>query len=121
MDVTSTAQPPVIREGRHRTTVLDQLRACAVLSVMSYHVVQMSPVPLPQLTKITWYGQYGVDLFFVLSGWLIGGLYWRERKELGSVDIIRFWQRRWLRTLPPYFAALTLSWLAVYWAREEPV
>src|SRR4051794_9525204 len=104
---------------RHRAIVLDQLRACAILSVISYHLFQMSPIPLPQLTRVTWYGQYGVDLFFVLSGWLIGGLYWRELNKLGSVDLMRFWSRRWLRTLPPYFSALTLSWLAVRWARGE--
>ncbi len=66
------------------------------------------------------YGQHGVDLFFVLSGWLIGGLYWREMKAFSGVGVLRFWVRRWMRTLPPYFAALLLSWLAVSAARAEP-
>jgi peptidoglycan/LPS O-acetylase OafA/YrhL len=119
MNVRLISGATALRGGLPRTAVLDQLRACAVLSVMSFHVVQMSPVPLPLLNRVTSYGQYGVDLFFVLSGWLIGGLYWRELKELASVDIVRFWKRRWLRTLPPYFVALILSWLAVHWARQE--
>jgi peptidoglycan/LPS O-acetylase OafA/YrhL len=107
-------------KGRtQRIAVLDQLRACAVLLVVINHAVQMSPVPLPGLNRITFYGQYGVDLFFVLSGWLIGGLYWKEMNILGRVHKLRFWSRRWMRTLPPYFAALLLSWLAVWWARSE--
>jgi peptidoglycan/LPS O-acetylase OafA/YrhL len=65
-------------------------------------------------------GKYGVDLFFVLSGWLIGNLYWREHARFGEVQLLRFWSRRWLRTIPPYLAALALSWLAVKLERREP-
>lgn len=53
-------------------------------------------------------GYVGVDLFFVLSGWLIGGQLWRERAASGDLDVFRFWKRRWWRTLPAYFAALAL-------------
>jgi peptidoglycan/LPS O-acetylase OafA/YrhL len=104
----------------HRVGILDQLRAYAIIFVIIYHVVQMSPVQLPWIAHITHYGQHGVDLFFVLSGWLIGGLYWREMKAFNGVGLLRFWVRRWMRTLPPYFAALILSWLAVFWTRAEP-
>jgi peptidoglycan/LPS O-acetylase OafA/YrhL len=102
-----------------RSTILDQLRSCAILLVITFHVVQMSPTPLSDLAGITQYGAYGVDLFFILSGWLIGGIYWREMKAFGQVDTRRFWLRRWMRTLPSYFVALVLSWLAVYWMRSE--
>ncbi|CAA2142949.1 O-acetyltransferase OatA [Hyphomicrobium sp. ghe19] len=108
------------RSHPSRMAALDMLRACALLSVVIYHSVQMSPVPLPTLSLVTTYGQYGVDLFFVLSGWLIGGLYWREMQLDGQVNIARFWGRRWLRTLPPYFVALALSWGAVRFSRGEP-
>ena len=112
---------PCVSDGNvghsHRSAALDRLRASAILLVVVYHIVLMSPVPLPSLARITWYGQFGVDLFFVLSGWLIGGLYWREMKVYGSVHLLRFWVRRWMRTLPPYFTALVGSWLAVWWAR----
>ena len=105
--------------GLRRSTVLDQLRSCAILLVITFHIVQMSPIPLSGLAGVTQYGAYGVDLFFILSGWLIGGIYWREMKAFGQVDTRRFWLRRWMRTLPSYFAALVLSWLAVYWMRGE--
>jgi peptidoglycan/LPS O-acetylase OafA/YrhL len=55
-----------------------------------------------------------------LSGWLIGGLYWRERLEFGNVLIGQFWLRRWVRTIPPYLVALLFFYLAVYVARHEP-
>ena len=77
--------------------------------VVVYHTVQMSPVPLASSARVTSYGQYGADLFFVLSGWLIGGLYWREMNTFGGVDTLRFRLRRWMRTLPPYFGALVVS------------
>ena len=82
--------------------------------------VQMSPVALPMISLATTYGQYGVNLFFVLSGWLIGGLYWREMQVDGQVNIPPFWCRRWLRTLPPYFVALAISWAAVHLSRGQP-
>lgn len=49
----------------------------------------------------------GVDLFFVLSGFLIGRIYFRSQKEK-DFSIWRFWRSRWWRTLPPYYAALLL-------------
>jgi peptidoglycan/LPS O-acetylase OafA/YrhL len=102
-----------------RDAWLDTLRATAISAVVVYHVVAMSPEPLA-IAEWTRFGALGVDLFFVLSGWLIGKLYWRERVEHGRVQLLRFWQRRWWRTLPAYYAALALSWLAVFVSRREP-
>jgi peptidoglycan/LPS O-acetylase OafA/YrhL len=65
------------------------------------------------------FGQYGVDLFFALSGWLIGSLYWNERSRFGRIELGRFWLRRWMRTIPPYLVALLLAWLAVFAQRTE--
>lgn len=80
----------------------------------------MSPIHVPTLIMgAAYYGSYGVDLFFVISGWLIGGLYWRETLKFGDVQLCRFWLRRWLRTIPPYLVALALAWLAVQWQRDE--
>ncbi len=48
-------------------------------------------------------GRVGVDLFFVLSGYLIGGQIWRELSKTGTVDMPRFLLRRGLRIWPLYF------------------
>jgi peptidoglycan/LPS O-acetylase OafA/YrhL len=111
----AAAGPNGYRDGN-----LDLLRACAVLSVVGYHVLQWSPVDPPWLDALGAYGAYGVDLFFVLSGYLIGGLYWREEYVTGRVAVRRFLSRRWFRTIPPYMAALILAWLAVRIVRGEP-
>jgi len=98
---------------------LDLLRALAILGVVVFHVIELSPVSLPGLMRFVKFGEYGVDLFFVLSGWLIGSLYWREYARFGNVELIRFWLRRWLRTIPPYWTALLLVWLAAFNERHE--
>lgn len=58
----------------------------------------------------------GVDLFFVLSGFLIGRIYFRAQQDAherpGSFTLWGFWSARWFRTLPPYLAALALFALA---------
>ena len=77
---------------RARNRNLDLLRAIAITMVVVYHTAHTTP----SLRPVTNYGEYGVDLFFVLSGWLVGGLYWRERFSFGNVRIVGFWIRRWL-------------------------
>jgi peptidoglycan/LPS O-acetylase OafA/YrhL len=51
-----------------------------------------------------------VDLFFVLSGWLLGHQLLRELKRTGTIEVRRFWTRRWMRTLPAYFVVLGLTY-----------
>ncbi len=103
---------------KNRIQNLDLMRAGAILLVVIYHSVQMdfTGYSINTYTKV---GQYGVDLFFVLSGYLIGGLYWNELKKTGNVKKKRFILRRVLRTVPPYLIALMFSYLAVLMARGE--
>lgn len=85
------------RRARHRMadpggyiTGLDGLRALAVGSVIVYHFVPGAMVG----------GFLGVDVFFVLSGFLITTLLLRETRKSGRVDLKRFWTRRARRLLP---------------------
>lgn len=87
--------------------------------VLCYHVHGMWLGPIDWLLPFTQLGAYGVDLFFVLSGYLIGGIYCRQRQRDGRVALFRFWGRRWMRTMPPYFAGLVLAWAAVFVHRRE--
>lgn len=75
------------------------LRALAVLSVLVYHIW---PQVLPG-------GYVGVDVFFVISGYLISGLLLREVEASGRIDVARFYGRRIRRLLP----AATVLLLAV--------
>lgn len=67
----------------------------------------------------------GVDLFFVLSGFLIGRIYLRSQVDAhdapGTFTLWGFWSARWFRTLPPYFAALGLFALAEPHFRNNPI
>ncbi len=98
---------------------IDLLRASAIAMVLIYHWVQRWPAREESVRAFTELGQYGVDLFFVISGWLIGGLYWRELKNQQTVQVRRFLLRRWLRTVPPYLAALPIAWAGVAITRGE--
>lgn len=87
---------------------LDVFRAIAILLVMLGHSFEHSTLPTG-LSSFGSLGVMGVELFFVLSGFLIGSIIMRliDSGRLHSIaDIAQFWKRRWLRTLPMYFVAL---------------
>ncbi|HET9851980.1 MAG TPA: acyltransferase family protein [Candidatus Limnocylindrales bacterium] len=76
--------------GAGRTPTLDGLRGIAVLAVVIEHAW---PNVLPG-------GFAGVDVFFVLSGYLITGLLLRELTRTGTVDLVSFYARRIRRIIP---------------------
>ncbi|MDX6665526.1 MAG: hypothetical protein QOG68_1732 [Solirubrobacteraceae bacterium] len=74
----------------HHAPALDGLRAIAVAAVLGFHA------------GLTWLpgGFLGVDVFFVLSGYLITSLLLAEQAATHGVDLLRFWARRARRLLP---------------------
>lgn len=92
---------------------LDLLRSIAIgLVVMSHATLLVFPISKhPIFTGIRILGAIGVDLFFVLSGFLIGGILLRkiELQNTSEKDLLNFWKRRWFRTLPNYFLVLLLN------------
>ena len=110
----------IIRSGWHelahrpasQVPALDALRAFAVFLVIGAHYAagQWPPAGGPDLrlahNPIFYYGWTGVDLFFILSGYLIGKQLWRELDRTGTVRVPRFWLRRGFRIWPLYFAML---------------
>jgi len=86
---------------------LDGLRAIAILMVVWHHTHGgISQWPISRR------GFIGVDLFFVISGFLIVTLILRERRKTGGTSLSRFYLRRFLRIFPPYYTALLLVTLA---------
>jgi len=86
---------------------LDGVRAIAIILVMTFH------------SGITRFGWIGVQLFFVLSGFLITGILWKEKSKTGTLPFKfkKFWVRRSLRIFPLYYAYLAvigIVYLAVH-------
>ncbi|WP_460776080.1 acyltransferase family protein [Microbacterium sp. GXF7504] len=91
---------------RPRFAGLDGLRAIAVALVVLYHLFPESVLRA---------GYVGVDVFFVISGFLITSLLIRERAEHGRIRLGRFWSRRARRLLPALGLMVTVcasvAWL----------
>ena len=94
-------EPSWLRRGQ--IPALDGLRAIAVLLVLLTHCVQTSGFPeWPLLQYVSHKGTIGVDIFFVISGFLITTLLVRELDREGRVQLKRFYFRRFLRIMPAY-------------------
>lgn len=93
---------------RERQPGLDLLRALAILLVVFYHA-GIYGFALPH----DWhrFGWVGVDLFFVLSGYLIAGPLLAPLAQGRRPDLLRFFWRRALRILPAYFTILVVYFL----------
>jgi peptidoglycan/LPS O-acetylase OafA/YrhL len=88
----------------NRWPALDGLRAVAVCAVILTH---------------TWVSQFpggwiGVDVFFVLSGFLITGVLLREHGETGTISLLGFYRRRAVRLLPAVLVMLPVVVIAAY-------
>ena len=81
---------------------IDGLRAIAIVSVVAFHV------GVPGMTG----GFTGVDIFFVISGYLITGLLLRELAESGRIDLVAFYARRVRRLLPALATMLVVILIA---------
>lgn len=92
-----------------RNQAIDALRGVAVLLVLCRHY---SPV--------MGFGWCGVDLFFVISGFLISGLLFTDYKKTGTVHARGFWIRRGFKIYPSFYA-LILATVAVFFLRARTV
>jgi len=98
---------------------LDLARAIAVVCVLQVHfgilALQVYGIPLPPVMAMV--GSLGVELFFALSGFLIGGLLLEVGERSPTVrGWLRFLVRRWMRTIPLY-----VLWIAVIIALAKPM
>jgi len=87
---------------------LDGLRGIAIVAVLIHH--QLTPFSLTG-------GFLGVDLFFVLSGFLITSLLLAEFRKTGSVSLKNFYMRRLLRLGPALAIYLSVCLLVAYWTQ----
>src|SRR2546426_4980138 len=103
-------------QDRERQPGLDLLRALAIIVVVIYHAALFG-FKLPG--RVDRFGWIGVDLFFVLSGYLIGGQLLAPLAREQSIKLGRFFARRVFRIMPAYFVILAVYFLLPSW-REYP-
>ncbi len=102
-----------------RTASLDAFRVIAITCVMLAHGSLLGIDSFPGLRYVAIiFGVIGVELFFVLSGFLIG----RQLLNVGegTQSIPNFWARRWFRTLPNYYLFLVLNWVLYVYVLKRP-
>jgi peptidoglycan/LPS O-acetylase OafA/YrhL len=99
---------PSLNQTRY-VPALDGLRALSVLAVIAYHA---------DLTSVRG-GFLGVEVFFVVSGYLISALLLTEQREAGTISLPHFWLRRARRLLPALFAVLIVTLLATVMLAPE--
>lgn len=102
------------RDGEAHDPRLDGVRGLAVLLVMLFHLTHYGLARSPAevaLTAIPSIGWSGVDLFFVLSGYLITGILLRSKRS--STYYRSFYARRVLRIFPLYYAVLVFFLILV--------
>ena len=106
--------PPASPAPANRNQALDFLRGVAILIVVLHHVEEFSIPNLPEFHgwfgflfwRFRLFGASGVDLFFVLSGFLVGGLLIHEITKRGSIHVPRFFLRRGFKIWPSYYLLL---------------
>ena len=90
----------MIQNTNNRNQAVDFLRGVAIILTLCRHYgINIF------LYKIGW---VGVDLFFVLSGFLVSGLLFGEYKKTGKIDFIRFFVRRGLKIYPLFYLLIGL-------------
>lgn len=102
MHRTTIVQLPAVTGSSTYKPALDGLRGAAILGVLVFHTGQLPG------------GFLGVDLFFVLSGYLITGLLLREVASTGRVSLVAFWGRRARRLMPALVTMLVVVTLVVW-------
>lgn len=97
---------------------LDGLRAASIAAVVWHHTAGTTVGGDGPIDVLLSRGFLGVDMFFVLSGFLIDTLLLREREAHGEIRLGRFYARRALRIFPLYYAILAM--LAVFLGFVRP-
>ena len=104
-------QPDLSDFSQNRHIGLDLARSIAIILVLLSHSRFLAETPERYLF-LTVGAKFGVELFFVLSGFLIGTVLLKQIEVgLNARLLSRFWLRRWFRTIPAYFFLLFFIWI----------
>jgi peptidoglycan/LPS O-acetylase OafA/YrhL len=106
-----------LNKTKDRIFGLDLMRAVAIVMVVLSHILWIYPAGNGSLQQIfRFFGFWGVEIFFVLSGFLIGKILFRlyTKENYSYKSVLFFLKRRWFRTLPNYFLILIINIAIAY-------
>src|SRR4051812_22345461 len=109
-------------DTKDRLFGLDILRCIAILLVLFAHTSFVLPIsPAARSFCLTYFGFTGVEIFFVLSGFLVGAIFLKlmADRPFSLSSMKYFWIRRWFRTLPAYYLALLIYTAYSYFAEHR--
>src|SRR4051794_26731374 len=93
----------------HRIASLDGLRAISISLVLAGHLYGVAGFPSNRFTfHLKTYAHFGVQIFFVISGFLITTLLLREAERNGAIDWRAFYRRRIVRIFPCAYAYIAV-------------
>ncbi|OUR95371.1 hypothetical protein A9Q84_16170 [Halobacteriovorax marinus] len=98
----------------YRNKALDGLRGLGCLLVLIGHTQWNSVTILPGAV-------IAMDIFFVLSGFLITGLIINEKDKTGSIELIRFWKRRAIRLFPAFYVYFAIGATIFFASGFQPI
>lgn len=133
--VESLFQALSLNTGLHVPAVFEQklipslngLRAVAILFVLFDHIRYgfHCPAFIYKANKFLAFGSFGVQIFFVISGFLITGILLKEKVQTGTINFKRFYLRRALRIFPVFYfyliTILVLKYAQIAFAGNEAV
>lgn len=108
-----------------RNPGLDVLRSLCLFLVVAQHSFLFTDAFFPKFRMLWIISHSALDVFFTLSGFLIGGVIWRKFRQDGTLtmkSIFNFYKRRWFKTVPMYFLTVglcvLLSHAGIYYAQD---
>ena len=102
----------------HKLHGLDHLRAFAIIFVFFFHYGRLFPHP-EWTNTISKFGWTGVDLFFVLSGYLIASQLFRKIVQQQKISLKEFFIKRFFRIIPAYLVVVALYFLLPFTHERE--
>lgn len=109
-------------EITNRNAGLDIMRGSAVLMLLITHSLHFFSNFFPPTSYLSYLVRNEVELFFALSGFLIGNILIKQFssgvKSISS-ELVRFYKRRWFRTLPVYYLAVVINLVVGYFITDN--
>lgn len=117
MEIGQHLQKKIMTKISERLYGLDHLRAAAILLVLMFHYRAFNhPDWIDSIGRFGW---TGVDLFFVLSGFLISGQLFSEIEDQGKINLKAFYIKRFFRIVPAYFFTIFLYFSFPFFRERE--